>query len=151
MERFFILVWLTAAVFACSAPFVDHAPAPAAGSGGEATSTPVALELAEAIASDITAIDDVSMTRWESKVRAMLLDAYDRDRSGSIDTDEESDGIDCVVWQAIDDGHRRRTNEDESMRDAYGFAPDQPYLDVLGVDRGQRERLRVGLLNCSVR
>ena len=105
----------------------------------------------EAIVAQIDDIETPLLPQWESEVHDVLVGMYDADESGQVDTDDEVDHVPCEVWRAIDDGFRQRAVDDESIRDAYGFAPDTLYIDALGVGRSQRERLRVKLVDCGVR
>lgn len=104
-----------------------------------------------AVQAELDAITAMEMQAWEAEVKRVLIAHYDANASGEVDSQAEVDRIACEVWVAIDEGHRQRTSEDESVRDAYGFAPGRFWLEVLGIDRSQRERLRVTLLDCNIR
>ena len=130
-------------------------PSAAASSGDDNAATNASMILphdphGEAVVTEIQAIEDLGLEQWEPKVRAVLLEHYDLDQSGALNTHDEIHRVVCEVWRQIDTSLRDRSHEN-SLREAYGFQPDQLWRDALGVDASQREHLGQILLDCGLR
>lgn len=59
------------------------------------------------VANQINQLDDGGSFGWKSSVGRILVDNYDSNDSGDINTASEISAISCDVWQAIDDGYRQ--------------------------------------------
>ena len=88
---------------------------------------------------------------WDDEVKAILLRAYDTDRSGKIDTQSELNAIPCEIWQFL---HRQIAAADKQSGLAwtYGFKPgDYSYVgEDLGIATKLRSAAFQRIKNCGV-
>lgn len=59
------------------------------------------------IVTQIAELDDPSTIPWKGNVGEVLVDNYDENRSGSLDTNEEVYTVDCAIWQEIEAGYEQ--------------------------------------------
>jgi hypothetical protein len=79
---------------------------------------------------------------WTTEVNGILLDRFDRDRSGSLDRVSEVLSIPCDVWQAMAATHPEYPY-------GLGFLAGEVYPgDHLGVSPGQREQVMARASGC---
>jgi len=79
---------------------------------------------------------------WSDGVRGALLQHFDADGSGALDTAGEVQGIPCLVWQSTAATH-------PSFASELGFAADDGYLgDRIGVSPSQRSAARAVIQAC---
>jgi hypothetical protein len=80
---------------------------------------------------------------WAAAVRSVLVDRYDLDGSGAIDTGREVDEIPCVVWVTV-----QRTYG--AVLSDLGLGGDGPYAaDRIGIAVGQRARASETVSACA--
>lgn len=87
---------------------------------------------------------------WDDEVEKILLAAYDSNKSGEIDTEDELAAIACEVWQTIDKAIRAGT-KDASLVATYGFAPRGDWGgDAFGIDEKLRTASIARLQACGI-
>ncbi len=84
-------------------------------------------------ASEVRAVPDGGSSSWDSAVRDILVNAFDADGSGAIDTRREVGSIPADVWVAIDQGVKQRFSY--GVRYIYGFDGTAWLGDALGFDK----------------
>ena len=105
----------------------------------------------EAVVARLEGIAERALDAWEERVAAIMLETYDADGSGSIDTNVEVHRVVCEVWRTLDHELGSRSSE-TSLRESYGFAPGQVWRgSAIGIDVSTREHLSEDLLDCGVR
>ena len=77
---------------------------------------------------------------WDAEVRPLLLEAYDRNKSGSIDTAGEVNAIPCDVLRAMDRLIQPYDNNRSGLTWTYGFKPGK--FDWVGGSLGFDKRMR---------
>ena len=78
------------------------------------------IELGGEVEDRIRSLTNGGSFEWKSAVGEILVDAYDVNRSGTIDTSGEIASIACEAWQAIDTGYRE--GEYEEFWIGYGIS-----------------------------
>lgn len=87
---------------------------------------------------------------WDDEVEKILLAAYDSNKSGEIETEDELAAIACEVWQTIDKAIRAGT-KDASLVATYGFAPKGDWGgDAFGIDEKLRTASIARLQACGI-
>ena len=87
------------------------------------------------------------LTPWDDAVAPLLLEAYDSDLSGLLDTAAEASSIACDDWRAVDQGVRRSWTH--GVRQTYGFAHGYIWVgDALGFDPSVRAVVNGRLVDC---
>lgn len=71
------------------------------------------------LAAAIRRLPDGGHSTWDTEVKVILVNNFDTNGSGSLDTSSEVDQIGCDVWRAMDDGVREGWST--SIRSVYGF------------------------------
>ena len=100
------------------------------------------LEMAVRIAR-LTQRTEPGSAAWAAVVRSELLEEYDLDRSGVLDSTIEVEAVPCVVWSTI------RSTYGANLS-GLGFAGTNRYLgDRLGIAGGQREVVTRRLQACG--
>ncbi len=85
---------------------------------------------------------------WDSAVQPILLQAYDTDGNGSIDSAAEVGRIPCSTWHALNDGVLEKW--DYGLRTIYGFEPGSIWVGyVLGVSESVRTTADSYLVGCE--
>lgn len=93
---------------------------------------------------------------WDGATRALLLEGYDLDRSGALDTRDEVAAVPCRVWRTVDRGYRAAHASLLGVRVSYGFVarPDSSFVYVgdvaLGVAPGVQIRADEAMAACRV-
>lgn len=117
---------------------------------GRQTRVPVGPEVAldaDAALQQVRSLRDGGSDTWDLQVTAILLGAFDDDRSGGLDAAEVV-GIPCALWAAVDDGVRDGWHR--GLAHVYGIAPDRPWAgDALGFDLAARDALVDRLTRCG--
>ncbi|HEX8299798.1 MAG TPA: hypothetical protein VF594_11620 [Rubricoccaceae bacterium] len=118
-----------------------------------ATLLPLALVLAALAPSDVQAqavydqilavSGDPYADAWSGSVSRILTTRYDRNRSGTIDTAAEVDGVACEAWQAMQDAVPLGIREIYGFDEAYGWAGNS-----LGFAESQRARAYTAASEC---
>lgn len=86
---------------------------------------------------------------WDRAVRSLLVDWYDADRTGAVDTDAEVASVACDVWWALDEAVRRRYPSGLYL--TYGVAPGWFWIGgALGLDETQRGAVAAAGEACGV-
>ena len=84
---------------------------------------------------------------WDAAVKSLLLEGFDADGSGSLDSSEELVTMPCDVYDAIDEGVRQRWPA--GVRQTYGFRAGLSWVGgVLGFNEAVRSGADVRLLSC---
>lgn len=87
--------------------------------------------------------------QWDEQVKSLLLQNYDSNRSGSIDSREEIDAIPCDVFKAMDQA--TRNDDDVPVMALYGFASGYLWAgDVLGFSGAMREASASRMEGCGL-
>lgn len=91
-------------------------------------------------------------SEWDDSVTEALLQAYDGNRSGTIETRGEIDGIPCDVWHAIEKSYAKGSAYTTNFSYLYGFDPAATYWigDALGFTEDQRQYIFGRLKACGV-
>lgn len=93
---------------------------------------------------------------WDGAARALLLEGYDVDHSGALDTADEVAAVPCRLWRAVDRGYRDAHGSLVGVRVSYGFVarPDSTFVYVgdaaLGVAPGVQIRADEAMAACRV-
>ncbi|MGD9828946.1 MAG: hypothetical protein AB7E70_20735 [Hyphomicrobiaceae bacterium] len=103
------------------------------------------------VADEIAAVQEKGgSSAWDRIVTGIMLRAFDRDRSGSIDSTSELDAIDCATWRALDSGMKRGGRM--GLIVTYGFGPGFIYVGhAVGINASMRERGYQRMGDCGVR
>ena len=84
---------------------------------------------------------------WDAAVESLLVESFDADHSGSLDTPQEIDSIPCATWSAIDSGVRVNWNGGLGM--IYGFEADKVWIGhLLGFNEQTRQQAAQRLSSC---
>lgn len=87
---------------------------------------------------------------WDVEVKAILLRAYDANKSGSIDTEKELAAADCGIWKALDGSVRAGTGN-STLITTYGFMPAMSWVgDALGISNKLRQAAYERLRACGL-
>ena len=99
---------------------------------------------AQAVYDQILAVPgDTYSDEWSGAVRRILTTQYDRNRSGTLDTAAEVDGVACEAWQAMQDA------VPQGVRDIYGFTDGYGWVGgTLGFAEAQRARGYTAATRC---
>ena len=87
---------------------------------------------------------------WDDEVKRLLLERFDADGSGWLDTPQEIAAVPCATWQGIDRAIAEGGRWD-GLRAIYGFA--EGYLWVggaIGVQEPMRADADAALERCGV-
>ena len=88
---------------------------------------------------------------WDEEVEAILLAAFDKDKSGEIDTEDELNAIPCEVWQAMDNSISAGSGKGSNLIATYGFASRGTWGgDSFGIDEKLRNASIVRLKACGI-
>ncbi len=88
-------------------------------------------------------------SRWDRKVKTILLGTFDLDESGVLDSLREIDSIHCDTWRAMDAG--ARATDDTSMARFYGFADGYVWVgNNFGFDELHRRSALKAMLACGL-
>jgi hypothetical protein len=97
----------------------------------------------------LDAVPSADSASWADGVKPVLVAAYDRDRSGAIDTTAELDALPCDVWTAVDRGVHRHW--DFGVWVIYGFGEGYGWVgDALGFDEAVRVPAAAALEACGL-
>ena len=92
---------------------------------------------------------DATSGRFDSGVRQILIDVFDLDASGQLDTIEELETVGCEVWGVID--QQVRSAWDAPLSEVYGIDGRFRWVgSVLGVDASLRAPWSDVLLDCGL-
>lgn len=84
---------------------------------------------------------------WDQSVKALMVDGYDSDGSGEIDTAAEVGLVDCATWKALDAGVKEKW--DYGIRTIYGFHADYSWIGyAVGFAESQRPAADTSLAAC---
>ncbi|HEX9950917.1 MAG TPA: hypothetical protein VGB53_04055 [Rubricoccaceae bacterium] len=99
---------------------------------------------AQAVYDQILAVPgDTYSDAWSGPVREILTARYDRNRSGTLDTAAEVDGVACEAWEAMQDAVPL------GVRDIYGFTDGYGWVGTsLGFAEAQRARAYTAATRC---
>lgn len=104
-------------------------------------------------AADVATIEAMALipspgsSAWDDEVKALLLTAYDRDGSGTLDLSRELRAVGCPVWTAVDEAVR--TAWEDGLLFTYGFEADARWVGgALGLDEGLRDEARAQIGAC---
>lgn len=88
---------------------------------------------------------------WTAEVQRVLVTAFDRNGSGSIDNRAELDAVDCRIWRTIDSTVRQQW-QGTGVAWLYGFEPEAIWLgSTLGVATPLRGAGLAALERCGLR
>ncbi len=88
---------------------------------------------------------------WDGLIKRILLEEFDRDKSGWIDTTEEVSSIPCDVFISLDRSIRAGRGESAALRTTYGFPQRFRWVGgVLGFDEKARADTDARLENCGL-
>lgn len=161
---------LVLALAALAAGFAGAGCGPALPRGGEAPATPMAPPpegvrpavpappptaarpepTPRGLPEAILAVPNGGTDEWDDGIRPLLLQAYDRDRSGSIDTAAEVEKIPCQVWVALD---RSMTagGRYHDIRPIYGFEAGYGWVgSAIGFDESVRVPADAAMAACGL-
>lgn len=83
-------------------------------------------------------VPDPGSASWDGVVRPWLLDVFDEDRTGSLDSRKEIKSVPCEIWAALDESVRPAWGA--GLHEVYGFGGNVPWMGVvLGIDEASRE------------
>lgn len=78
-------------------------------------------------------------SQWDDIVKGLLLNEYDSNGSGTINTSSEVEAIPCTVFQALDKGILNGGEYTSSLVSLYGFVPDSIWIGyAFGFDENVR-------------
>lgn len=103
-----------------------------------------------AVAAAILAIPDGGTTTWDEAVGVVMVEAYDDDDSGWIDSPEEVRMISCDTWQAL---HRGIVTGGHhiGLRTTYGFQEGFYWVgDAIGFNEVVRYEADGAMAACGV-
>lgn len=88
---------------------------------------------------------------WDDEVEKILLAAYDRDKSGEIDKEDELAAIPCEVWDTLDKAIRAGGDASASLVATYGFALSGDWNgDAIGIGEMLRRPAVARLQACGI-
>ena len=88
---------------------------------------------------------------WDGLVKRILVEEFDKDKSGLIDTTKEVSSIPCDVFISLDRSIRAGRGESASLRTTYGFPQRFRWVGgVLGFDEKVRVDADARLENCGL-
>ena len=88
---------------------------------------------------------------WDEEVEKILLAAYDKDKSGEIDEEDELSAIPCEVWDTMDKAIRAGGGKDASLVATYGIAASGDWNgDAFGIDEKLRNPAVARLQACGI-
>jgi len=95
--------------------------------------------------------DPVGSMHHEASIMAILLEAFDQDRSGFVDRPAEVGVIPCTVFQVLESlSAQSRSPDRRSAQQAYGLVDDARWhADALGFSREVREALVQRWTECA--
>jgi len=92
----------------------------------------------EAISRAILAFGDPGTSTWDAAVKAILVEGYDADASGWLDTEAEVQSMSCPVWEALFTAFTK-SSYGGNLDAIYGFAPNMLWVgNALGFDETVR-------------
>jgi V8-like Glu-specific endopeptidase len=86
---------------------------------------------------------------YNAQARVVMLETFDVNRSGAIESVGELSAVDCRVWRAIDQSFRARFNGSGVGR-IQGFAPDFLWVGSLGIDASMRSAGWAAIQRCGL-
>lgn len=120
-----------------------HAPLPSLAQG-----QPAAADVVQRIAALKT---KGGSDAWDEEVEKILLAAFDTDKSGEIDKEDELAAIPCEVWDTLDKAIRAGGGKDASLVASYGIAPTGDWSgDSFGIDEKLRKPAVARLQVCGI-
>jgi hypothetical protein len=87
---------------------------------------------------------------WHDGVRRLLIDKYDENRSGSLDTTIEIASIPCAEWRAIESQYETGGLQVPMSR-LYGFDGSEWVEGALGIERGLRDFTYRRMKECGLK
>jgi hypothetical protein len=117
---------------------------------GTATMPPPPATASKA-ATEIARLAETGATApWDERVQAIVLGAFDRDRSGAIDRTAEVRAITCDVWRALDEGVVGGQYQ-AGFAIIYGLPTDKGWVGyVVGFDESMRPVLADQAARCGL-
>jgi hypothetical protein len=110
---------------------------------------PVSTVDAATLVQRLVAVSEPGTTAWDKGVQAVLIDAYDLDRSGAIDRPEEVGAMSCLVWTTLD-VRLRSAGHPEGVVATYGLGAGDAWAgDSLGLAKAIRPAVQSALDRCS--
>ncbi|MDY0059268.1 MAG: PEGA domain-containing protein [Myxococcota bacterium] len=101
----------------------------------------------DALVRKIWEIPDGGSTPWDNAVKPLLIQAYDKDGSGAIDSATETNAVPCKVLQALNDKIRDGRGQISSLRGTYVANIYLGYL--IGFGNNQRDTLLARIDSCG--
>lgn len=97
----------------------------------------------------LDALPDGGSDPWDAEVKKLVVNAFDADRSGSLDSVDEVDALGCDIWLAVDRGVRAGWGN--GLYTIYGFGPGLRWVgDAIGLSESVRVRSASALAACGV-
>jgi hypothetical protein len=88
---------------------------------------------------------------WDEEVEKILLAAFDTDKSGEIDKEDELAAIPCEVWDTLDKAIRAGAGKDASLIANYSITLAGNWDgDALGIDEKLRKPAVARLQVCGI-
>lgn len=87
--------------------------------------------------------------QWDHEVEAIMVAAFDKNKSDDIDTEDELAAVPCDVWKALDVA-LRSADKNNSLIGTYGFAKGEYDGDSLGIDEKMRKAALTRIEGCGV-
>ena len=90
---------------------------------------------------------DGGSSAWDEAVKVVMLDAFDSNSSGAINTAAEVGKVDCATWKALDAGVKEQY--EYGLRPIYGFEAGYSWVGyAIGFDEGIRPQADASLAAC---
>lgn len=112
--------------------------------------TPTEFDITAGTAKEIIALEEAGSGEWDDKVQRLMLQAYDLDKSGGINTEEEVAGIPCETFYALDRSVIGNSKLSGPFYVLYGFPPDYIWVDALGFDETIRAAAWERIQSCGM-
>ena len=91
---------------------------------------------------------DGGSSAWDEAVKVVMLDAFDSNSSGAINTAAEVGKVDCATWKALDAGVKEQY--EYGLRPIYGFEAGYSWVGyAIGFDEGIRPQADASLAASS--
>ena len=107
------------------------------------------IQLAEVAGRIATLKSEAGSDPWDHEVEAIMVAAFDKNKSNDIDTEGELAAVPCDVWKALD-GALRSADKSNSLIGTYGFAKGEYDGDSLGIVDKMRKAALARIEGCGV-
>lgn len=117
------------------------------GASDDSSGTASSGETATAI-SAMNLLMEGGSSEWDVAIKPLMLDGFDTNSSGAIDSAAEVALVDCGTWNALDSGVKEKW--DYGLRTIYGFHADYSWVgDAIGFSEAVRAEADTALAGCT--